>query len=86
MAITQLNSEQSQYLPPLTDTDIEKMVQTTVGSLKCDSRCFEHSKIAYNSDFFKGEAAEFRQALCKALHTFFEPVGTFQFWKKHAGI
>lgn len=91
MAINQLPKPEKQvakvtsYLPDLTDSDIEKMVQSTIGSLKCNARDFEHAKRAYNIDFFKGESPEFKQAMCKALHTFFEPVGVHQFWKKQAG-
>jgi hypothetical protein len=86
MAINQLQQPQvakiTSYLPELTDSDIEKMVQSAIGSLKCNARAFEHAKQTYNSDFFKGESAEFKRALCKALDTFFSPVGTHQFWKK----
>lgn len=84
MAITNLNQEQSTYLPTLTDSDIEQMVAKVIGSLKCDARSFEHAKLAYNSDFFKGESLEFQHSMCKALHTFFLPIGTNHFWKKYA--
>lgn len=85
MAITQLKTETAKvtsYMPELTDSDIDKMVNATVGSLKCNAREFEHARVTFNSDFFKGESIEFKRALCKALHTFFEPVGVNPFWKK----
>ena len=87
MAINLLpNTAQTAWVPDLTDTDIDKMIQSVIGSLKCNARDFEHAKQAYNSDFFKGESPEFKQAVCKALHTFFAPVGTSLFWKKQAGV
>lgn len=86
MAINQLQSSpQVAWLPELQDSDIEKMVTSVIGSLKCDARNFEHAKRTYNIDFFRGESQEFKQALCKALHTFFAPVGVNPFWKKQAG-
>ncbi len=70
----------------MSEADIEKMVQSVIGSLKCNARDFEHAKLSYNSDFFADEAPEFKQALCKALHSFFQPVGTSIYWKKQAGV
>lgn len=87
MAINLLpNTVQTAWVPDLTDSDISKMIQSIVGSLKCNARDFEHAKQTYNSDFFKGESAEFKREVCKALHTFFAPVGTSLFWKKQAGV
>jgi hypothetical protein len=80
MAINQLI--RTTQTAEMSEADIEKTVMATIGSLKCNAREFEHAKITYNSDFFKDEAPEFKAALCKALHTFFEPVGVNQFWKK----
>ena len=83
MAISSLNPDaEIAWLPDLTDSDIEKMVSSMIGSLKCDARSFEHAKITYNSDFFKGESVEFKKSMCRALSTFFAPIGTHQFWKK----
>lgn len=86
MAINQLPSKQVALLPEMSNPDIEKTVQTVIGSLKCNARDFEHAKLTYNSDFFLDESADFKRALCLALNTFFGPVGTSLFWKKQAGV
>ena len=44
MAIQHLtNTEQTAWVPDLTDSDIAQMVQSIIGSLKCDARNFEHA-------------------------------------------
>lgn len=66
----------------MSDEEIEMTVHKIVSRLGTSSRDFDHASQQYNSDFFKGEPAEFKIRLCTALAKHFSLTNTF--WSKNA--
>lgn len=66
----------------MSDEEIEMIVHKIVSKLGTSSRDFDHASQQYNSDFFKGEPADFKTRLCSALSRHFTLTNTF--WSKNA--
>lgn len=67
----------------MTEQQMDDAVNSALASYGRSPRDFDHASQHYNSDFFKGESAEFKRRMCRALHHAFLPlVNTF--WQKNA--